>query len=141
MKKAILFAMVLLLLVVCMAGIGLGEDMESPVEDVGTAWERTVEKLPIIAVGALVVMGVGMLILKGKMRTAVPQRGAANYVRTNSLKITRSEDVLLYRTQKRRPRSTTASSPKAGGSAPSSSKAGTSAASGGAKQGRTNTRA
>lgn len=79
-------------------------------------------KEPMPWYSVLIALGIGLvaaLIVTGVMRSAlksVAMRRAADYVRPGSLRLTRSQDIFLYRTVSRheRPKSTTSSGSGAG---------------------------
>lgn len=67
-----------------------------------TALERSIELLPFILIGGLVIGLIYALILKSKLKIAKFKYGAQQYVAPNSLNLTDSQDIYLYQTVTRR---------------------------------------
>ena len=91
-----------------------------------TPFERSVELLPFVLIGGLVVGLVYAFILKGKLNIAKFESGAAAYVLPNSLNLTQSDDIFLYQTVTRTKIQTSSGSGSGGGGFSSGSRGGTS---------------
>ena len=91
----------------------------SPI-DVGQApklsfFEQLIKLLPVTVIGAAVIALIRLLILRGRHKTATPQRAAGAYVQPGSLVLTRVVDQFLY-TPTKRTRIETSSGGSRGGS-------------------------
>ena len=82
----------------------------------GTPWERMVEIAPVILIVALVIALIVALVLKSQMKSVRRQSGAASYVREDSFRLTRAQDIYLYTTTRRRKIETNTNSGGGGGS-------------------------
>lgn len=66
-----------------------------------TPMERALGAAPYLAIAAAVIAAVALLAMILGMKTARPQYSANQYIRGDSVNITRAQDIFLYHTQSR----------------------------------------
>ena len=89
--------------------------------------------LVVAFVIAFIIALISVSVMKGKLKSVRPQRGAADYMVRDSFRLTNSGDYFLYRNVTKRPRPKDTSSSGGGGSSTHSSSSGRSHGGGGGK--------
>lgn len=106
------------------AETGRPYDVDNPLQ-LKSVSERVLGMTGWIVLVALVITGITMAVLILKMRSERPQRGARRYVRDGSMRLERSLDVYLYRSEVRTRIEKSSESGSSGGSSTFTSSSGT----------------
>ena len=73
-----------------------GTSTDDQTSDKSYSAQDILKMIGISAVTGLIIALIVCLIMKSRMKTAVPKRTANDYIRKNSFNITRSRDIFIY---------------------------------------------